>query len=195
MNATQRDDADLVFAAILRPVHRLVGDAQQLRTAQNAGGSSRMHGHADTGGDDALPAVVVERLLDRDADALGDRGRALVVGVLADDDELVAAVPAHEVVAADRRDEAGGDQLEHGVAGGVVEFVVDGLEVVQVHEDQGERLLPFNRRGDTRRDVAAEQNPVGEPAHRVVQGVKVRGDLQPVRRQRGAGVACAGRCS
>ena len=79
--------------------------------------------------------------------------------------ELVAAQPRHQIAAAERRQPVR-DGLEHPVAGVVSERVVDGLEAVQVQNDDDRRPVGAQQR----RRERAEQAPVRKAREFVVAG-------------------------
>jgi hypothetical protein len=117
--------------AALVGVHGRVGGGEQ----RVAGGAvARVDGDPERG------AVAVGGADDRVRGAAGDPGGGLAVGVGEDQRELVAADPEGGVGAgaADRGDRRGGG-AQGAVAGGVAAEVVDGLEAVEVEEDDGER--------------------------------------------------------
>ena len=95
----------------------------------------------------------LERLLERELDALGDAGGALVVAAVEQDGELVAAEPRRQVAGAQAGAQAAGEGDQQLVADLVAEAVVDALEVVEVEEEHdgaavgpGERGLHLLRR-------------------------------------------------
>ena len=61
-----------------------------------------------------------------------------IADVLDQDGELVAAEPRDRVRRPHGFAQPGGDLLQHLVARGVAEAVVDGLEIVEVEEDDGD---------------------------------------------------------
>jgi hypothetical protein len=89
-----------------------------------------------------------EHLGDRRPRALGGLGRLRPVDARQDERELLAAEPRDEVALAHRgaQPRRGGD--EHLVALGVAVGVVDGLEVVEVEHDDGERPAEAGRARD-----------------------------------------------
>src|SRR4051794_16183824 len=64
------------------------------------------------------------------------------VAVAGQDDELVPAEPADDVVSAGAGAESGGDVAQQLVAHLVAQGVVDGLEAVEVHEQHGDGASP-----------------------------------------------------
>ena len=83
--------------------------------------------------------------------------------------ELVAAQACQQAVRAGSRAQPFGDVLQHSIAEAVTERVVDGLEVVQIHEQQRQaaaRAGARQRPGESRRELAA----IGQLGERVVVG-------------------------
>jgi hypothetical protein len=78
---------------------------------------------------------------DPDAKLLGDGSRPDEVRLRGEQRELLAAVARQEVAVAELFLHQARDALEHGVAGRVAELVVQALEVVDVDEGEGERLV------------------------------------------------------
>ena len=116
--------------------------------------------------------VELKRASQRLEDPLGGLGRGLdVVDVLQQDGELVAAEAGGGVSGAD----AGGDPLghleQHPVSGGVPETIVDGLEVVQVDEDDGHPDALAQRACHGVANALVEQRAVGEVGDRIVEGL------------------------
>ena len=67
-----------------------------------------------------------------------------------------------------------GDGDEQLVAGGVAGAVVDGLEVVEVHEEDGDRAAAAVGAGQRVVEPVGEQRAVGQAGERVVEGVVLR---------------------
>ena len=86
--------------------------------------------------------------------------------VLEQDRELVAAQPGRGVGGAQRLLQPLADLVQQLVAGGVAERVVDGLEVVEVHEQHGDRLVVALLALDRVRDAVPEQRAVREVGDR-----------------------------
>jgi hypothetical protein len=125
----RRVDDVLRLATRLGTVHRDVGAAKELvRVVAD--------GDADARGDEHLPAVEIERLLEHGRDAFGrlERGRH-AFGDLDEDCELVSAHPSDGQTRREGRPQAGSDGREERIAREVPEAVVDGLEVVEVQEE------------------------------------------------------------
>ena len=93
---------------------------------------------AEAGADDQVIVVELERTSERVEDPLGGLHRHLrIVDVLEQDRELVAAEPGGGVGRADAYRDALSDLEQNPVADGVTEAVVDGLEVVEIDEQNG----------------------------------------------------------
>ncbi len=112
-------------------------------------------------------------------DPLGERpcGRLGLDQVLGQDDEFVATQSGHGVVTPDHLLQAGGDGHQQAVARGVTEPVVDGLEVVEVEEE--EHGVGVTAVGPLRGLVepVVQQGPVGEAGQLVVEGAVGEGGL------------------
>ncbi|MCY1276714.1 hypothetical protein D9M70_253820 [compost metagenome] len=165
----------VVLAHFLGVVHRRVGVLHQL---VQLGAVLRRQRHADAGGDEELAAFQGERPGQAGEDLLGDLDRPhqrLFAVALArqQQGELVAAHARHGVVVAHATGQALGHFLEHAVAGGVAEGVVDRLEAVEVEEHQHHPfLVPL---GVLQGGVQAvlEQRAVGQVGEGVVVGQAV----------------------
>ncbi len=87
--------------------------------------------------------------------------------VRVDEDELLAAEPRDDVVAADVVAQHAGEELERTVADLVAVGVVEPLELVQVGEHEDERDAPV----EEIRDLGLEGPAVGEPGQSVGRGL------------------------
>jgi hypothetical protein len=88
----------------------------------------------------------LERLLERELDALGDAGGALVVAAVEQHGELVAAQPGRQVAGAQAGAQATRERDQQLVADLVAEAVVNALEVVEVEEQHdGAAVGPGDR--------------------------------------------------
>ena len=74
------------------------------------------------------------------AQALGDAGAVLDVDRRQHDEELLAAQPVGELERAQLAAQRRGDLAQHRVAARVAVLVVDALEVVDVEDDERDRL-------------------------------------------------------
>ena len=119
-----------------------------------------------------MVVVELERTAERLEDALGGLDRRLrVVDVLEQDRELVAAEPGRGIGRAYARGDALRDLEQDAVADGVTEAVVDGLEVVEIDEQDGHSDAVAQRPCDRMADALVEQRAVGEMGYRIVEGL------------------------
>jgi len=95
--------------------------------------------------------------------------------------ELVAAEPRHQVVAAQRMRQPQRDVADQFVADRMTERVVDVLEMVEVHKEQGDPGFLAAGRFDRLRDPVVEQGPVGETGEAVVQRLLLQRILTDLR--------------
>ena len=161
---------DLVpaLAALLGHVHRDVGVAEQLFGIP--GLSLLDHGDPEARPDEDLLPLQQERVLEHLHDPIGDVGRLdALAAVLQQDRELVAAQAGRGVGGAKRGLQPLAHLGQQQVAGHVAQGVVDGLEVVEVHEQHRDRLVVALLSIDGVRDAVVEQRPVREARHRVVE--------------------------
>ena len=114
------------------------------------------HAHAAAGGGDGDGRGAFTRLAGQVADAAVDRLQCFPVGSRQDHQEFVAAQAAEGVALAQALLDPGGHFLEHLVAGGVAQGVVDQLEAVQIDHDAAQLPVdaalglqfPFQERQD-----------------------------------------------
>ena len=161
------EQPELVLAGLLRVIHRDVGRAEHVGRAGQAG---RAVGDADAAADPDRPLGQDERRFERRQDAGGDDRGVLLVDVVEQDRELVAAEPAGRVLGADRGEQALGDHRQDRVRLDVAERVVDGLEVVEVDEQDGRApgVPPPPAEGVL--EAIDEQGPVRQVGQRIVEG-------------------------
>ena len=156
------------LALALGDVHRGVRVADQLVGVRRRAAVDDRDAEAGTHGE--LLVLDGQRHGERLDDPLGRVGRGLrAVGALEQHGELVAAEAGGGVARADARRQPLRDLVEHLVAGRVAEAVVDGLEVVEVDEDDRQPVVLAPRAGDGVAHALAEQRAVGEVGHRVVE--------------------------
>jgi hypothetical protein len=153
-------------------VHRNVGVPQELLGALGSA-RSRVGGRdADGGADEDLLALEVERALERREDPRCNLGGVdAVAAVLEQDRELVPSEASGGVRLPERVLQALADLAQHPVTGGMTERVVDRLEVVQVHEQDGDREVVARLPLDHVLDAVLEQRPVRQAGDRVVEGL------------------------
>ena len=157
-------------AAVLLQVHALVGDVERVL---GAGGLRRQHHRAVGAGDREAVPVLAERLG-------GFREQLVDVAVLGrgEDAELVAAHPVRVATALDGLAERAAQADEEGVAGGVAEDVVVGLEAVEI-EDREAGGAVRGRLGDHELELARQRAAVAEPGERVRGGLRPAGGEHP----------------
>ncbi len=113
-----------------------------------------------------------ERLAERPDDAVGGRlDRGGVRDVADEQRELVPAEPRGGVGVADQAGQPHRGGHQQLVADAVAHRVVHDLEVVQVHEQHAGGRAVAPGRGELLRDPVLEQQPVGQPGQRVVEGL------------------------
>ena len=125
--------------------------------------------HADTRADDHLLVMDLKGLIDRLDQALAQEiGLSGAMRAHLHHGELVAAEPGTGI----RLANAGGDPLGHRdqeiVAREVAERIVDVLEVVEIDQQQGDRLVASAGLGDSVLQAVVQQDPIGQPGQRVV---------------------------
>ena len=158
---------DPVPAPVLRLVHGRVGVAHEAVGRDPGAVRGR---HADADGHEGLAVDQRHRLghdLGQGVGQLVDASAAVAVREV--DDELVAAEAGHGGVLAGGHPQSLADGLDHPVAGGVAERVVDHLEAVDVEEDDADGLA--GRAADEgRRQALHERGAVEEAGQLVVVG-------------------------
>ena len=92
----------------------------------------------------------------------GVRGLRGVVHAFEQDGELVAAEAGDRIGRADRDPQPACDLLQHLVSGRVAEAVVDGLEVVQIDEDDSDVREAALRAHQPVLDAILEKRAIGE---------------------------------
>ena len=159
-------------------VHGEVGVAQQLVGP----GAGRVEGDADARSDEHLFADDGERPAQGADDALGDRGRAvLVLEVLEEHGELVAAHAGRGVALAQAALQTGGDRHQELVADRVAEAVVHRLEVVEVDEQHGDPRVLTSDASERVLDAITEEHLVRQVRQRVVKRLMGELALEPLR--------------
>ena len=103
------------------------------------------------------------------ADRLGDV-LGIVVEIGEEHQELVAALASEHVGVAEHAAQAGRDRRQELVPGGVAELVVDGLEVVEVDEQQRDRAAHAASPREREVELILDQDAVGQPGEAVVIG-------------------------
>jgi len=101
----------------------------------------------------------------------GDRLQGRVIeSARRDDGELVAAEAGHQVVAAQGAGEPLSDAADQLIAHRVTERVVDVLEMVEIDVEHGRGRTALPHLFDHGLEPLAEEDPVRQPAQRIVQG-------------------------
>jgi hypothetical protein len=96
--------------------------------------------------------------------------RGVLVEVGQQQDELVAADPARQVLVAQPPGQDAPDAAQHGVAGGVAHGVVDRLEVIEVHGDEGQAAADGAGPVDEVGQLGVEAASVVQPGQAVGAG-------------------------
>ena len=123
----------------------------------------RIHSDAYRGGETLEPASVGQRdVAHRDAHRLGDAGRAVDVAVVQQHDELLTTQPHHGVGTTNRHPQASRDSLQQQVAHGVAGAVVHRLEVVEVDQQERQRLAVTRGAGEIALAGVAQPSAVVE---------------------------------
>ncbi len=128
-----------------------------------------MPGDTDAGADVQRPVVHQERYAGNVRPDLGRRRarRVAVAHLFQDHHEFIAGQPRHRVGAAHRLPEAPRELDQHRVAAGMAEAVVDGLEAVDVQEQQGQRRAGAPGARQHPRQRLAQRQPVRQGGEHV----------------------------
>ena len=148
-------------------VHRPVGGLEQLLAVAIAARAVE-HGHADRERGFGLSGRQSEDVVGHGAaQSLGDGHDGTGVGLGQEDGELVAAVAAENVGASQLGGDHGRQVAEHFVGRVVAERVVDGLEAVQVEEDDAQCPVRYAGLGEEVIELLAEGAHVVEAGQTV----------------------------
>ena len=162
------EEAVAVLAVVLGVIHRGIGTLQQL---VGIPGVAWIHRDPGAGGNEQLPPAEGERLVEYAGDLVRNHlGVPLIVQVLGDHQELVAAQARGEVRFAQMRHQPVCRLAQQLVAGAVAQGIVDRLEVVQVEEEHAHRGLEAACAGERPLDGLHGQGAVGQPGQVVVVG-------------------------
>ena len=116
-------------------------------------------------------AVDVQRLLERQLQLLRNLlGGGVRIDVLAQHGKFVARQSRHRIDLAHSAADGSRRGLEHGVAHGMAQVVVDGFEIIQVHKQQRARPAAAARHLQCLRQLLLEHAAVGQAGQRVVVG-------------------------
>ena len=162
----RREELERVRALILGAIHRDVCGAQQGLAVGSVAGVQRDSDRA--GHEEVLP-------LERDRTRYGRQdlprdasGRRRIVHRLQADDELVSSEARRRVARAQAAPEPRADLAQDRVSPRVAERVVDELELVEVHEQDGEPSRLPRRPRDRLLEPVLEECPVRQSGQRVV---------------------------
>ena len=97
-------------------------------------------------------------------------GFGCVVDAHLHDRELVAADAGDRIHFPNAGAQSGCHLLQHEIAGGMAQGIVDVLEAVQVQEQQRRHVAPAADAGDRLIEPLEEQDTVGQPRQGVVHG-------------------------
>ena len=171
------EDLDAVAARLFGPVHRGVCVGEQCVGRLEP---RLRHRNADAGRYGNLDAERAHRLRDCGPDSVCDGERIAHAGeVFADGEELVAAEPHQRIGGPDDRAHLLRHSDEQPVACGMVDGVVDQLEVVEVDEEHRDGCLRAPRPCERRLQPLLHDRPVGQPGERVVRRLRQQRGLDP----------------
>ena len=161
----------LVPATAFGPVQGRVGRGHQLLQLTLAAALQRSD--ADRGGDlnRLAPGSVQGQRRDAVADPVGDPDGVHRPGPGQQDDELLAAEPAGQIVVAQRAGQAQPDLAQHLIPEQMPVGVVDQLEPVQVKHGHGQRLARVHGPGQRRGGLVFPGPGVQQPGLGVHPGV------------------------
>ncbi|MCY1403494.1 hypothetical protein D9M71_186780 [compost metagenome] len=165
-------ELEVVFAAFFSVVHRRIGVFHQLAQLIAV---LRAQGDADTGSDEEFAVLQHEGLDQAGQDQLGYmdgtvQGHFAGCARLQQQGELIAPHAGHGVVVMHTIEQACGHVLEHAIAGGVAERIVDRLEAIKVQEHQHHPgFLPLGLL-QCRMQAILEQCAVGQVSEGVIVG-------------------------
>lgn len=149
---------------VLGLIHGLIGVVHQ---GLGVGAVIRIEGDPYAAGDAQRLLLKLEGVMQAVVQLVGDReGRGIRIGQ--HDDEFVPPKACHQIFFSDALPHALGHQLEQQVAGFVAEGVIDGLEVVEIDEDQGQGLLWSLLQGLL--EPLLQQAAVGQAGEGVIEG-------------------------
>ena len=156
------EHAVAALAAAFDRVHHGIGVGDELFRILALDGDARAGVHME------LVAEHRERPVEVLGDARGDAHGLLLVSVLQQHGEFIAAEAGDGVFGPDAEQEALGDPRQHEVAGVVTEAVVDDLEVVQVEEQDRHASAAALLARQRVAHAIDEESPVGQPGEAVV---------------------------
>ena len=169
-----------LVAALRRRLGRVHGGVGVSQERVGVGAGLGDH-DAEAGADPLVAVARRERLAEGGDDPLGDGDRVTFSrDALEDERELVAAEPRNGVARAHRLVQPGRDRHQQLVAGGVAEGVVHQLEVVDVHQHDGDLRSGPRRPRERLAQAIAEERPVRKARQRIVEGLILETPLELV---------------
>ncbi len=158
------EKAVTVAPALFGAVHRGVGPLRQRVEIVAVAG---IHRNPDRGRDGQLILLDVVRLLRRFEQFFRDMGGAAGIGIGQHQDEFIAAQTRYRVLFAHHQVQASGQRDQQFVADAVAQRVVDVLEVIEIEENQRQRLMAALRAAERVADAVLEQAAVRQPGERI----------------------------
>ena len=175
--------------SFLGTIHGHIGTIDQGGHVQSV---FRIHGDADAGG--KLQAHLTDRTGQRNGrqQHLGDTRRFGSLSNLGKQhEELVTAMPADGVAIVQHRLQAAGDHLQHGVATGMAERVVDGSEVIQIEKEHRQAAVALTGAGHRQGQAIEHQRTVGCMRQRIaLAGIGQLGEIGHRGFRDGFGIEC-----
>jgi hypothetical protein len=163
-----RIELEAIPALLLGVIHRRVGFLEEFFEVR---GVAREGGDADARADGGGLTAELDRLAQDVHELARHRGGVELVGEVGQEHgELVAAEPRRRVRLPQAGSQAPRDPAQQPVAHGVPERVVDRLEAVEVHEQDGEPLTTPPRCGDRLGEAVVEERAVRQAGELVVRG-------------------------
>src|SRR4051794_11979735 len=101
------------------------------------------------------------------SDPIGDGRAAFEIGLRHHGDQLLAAVARGKIVVADTFTQRFGHEAQHLIADAMAVIVVELLEVIDVDQENAERLVPLHRRDLDLPEELLERAAVRQPGERV----------------------------
>eukprot|EP01022_Parablepharisma_sp_SALTPOND_P027435 TRINITY_DN665_c0_g3_i1.p1 TRINITY_DN665_c0_g3~~TRINITY_DN665_c0_g3_i1.p1 ORF type:complete len:1952 (-),score=631.07 TRINITY_DN665_c0_g3_i1:246-6101(-) len=167
------EEAQRIAAGFLGFIHGQVGLFHQLI---HRGRAAQEDGRTDTGGGAVLDFVELIGRAQRDQDllsygaGLGGGFLLVLVEALQHHHEFVATDAGHGIVLTHVGHQPLGHLLEQHIAFFMADGVVQGLEVIQVDEQQGRTSLGAQREGDGLLEAVQQQGAIGQAGQGVEEG-------------------------
>jgi len=159
-------ELERIATKVLGGVHGGIGGAHQI---VEIGARFVPKRDTDTGADVQVDTGQCDRLLQRGEDFARDNGGVVgTADVAQQDQELIAAEAANDVMRAYTRAQAAAHLEQQLIADGMTHRVVDVLEAVQIDEQQRQHGLAAARVVDRIARALVKQEPVGQAGKRIV---------------------------